>query len=73
MSTLPSENLERRAVEQRERIHRTTLELVAKIDQAKQQLSLEHHVREHFGLVSLIGCSLSAVAGYWFGSVFEHR
>jgi len=80
MNSLPSspqsrspEVLEQRAVEQRERIHRTALELISKVDHAKQQLSLEHQVREHFGLASLIGCSLSVVAGYWFGSVFERR
>lgn len=75
MSTMPSspESLEHRAVEQRERLHRTALELISKVDHARQQLSLEHNVRQHFGLASLIGCSLSVVAGYWFGSVFARR
>lgn len=75
MNTVPSspETLEQRAVAQRERIHRTALELISKVDHAKQQLSLEHNVREHLGLVSLIGCSLSLAAGYWFGSIFERR
>ena len=75
MNTLPSspENLEQRAIQQRERIHRTALELISKVDHARHQLSLEHHVREHFGLASLIGCSLSVVAGFWFGSVFARR
>ena len=75
MNTVPSspEMLEQRAAEQRERIHRTALELISKVDHAKQQLSIDHNVREHFGLASLIGCSLSVVGGYWFGSMFERR
>ena len=75
MNTMPSSpvTLEQRAVAQRERIHRTALELISKVDHARQQLSLEHQVRQHSGLASLIGCSLSIVAGYWLGSAFERR
>ena len=41
MSASPSpERLEIRALQQRERIHRTALELISKVDDAKQRLTL---------------------------------
>ena len=71
MSASPSPDaLEQRAAEQRERIHQTALEL---IDEAKQQLSLEHHLRRHFGGASLISCSLALLFGYAVADLFRRH
>jgi hypothetical protein len=60
MSASPSpERLEIRALQQRERIHRTALELISKVDDAKQRLTLSYKVRAHFAVTSLIAVSLS--------------
>jgi hypothetical protein len=66
MSAIPSspEGLEQRAREQRERIHRTTLELISKVDEAKQKLTLSHNVRTHFLASALIAGAASLIAGY---------
>ena len=42
------EKLEVQAHAQRERIHRTALELISKVDDAKQRLTLSYNVRAHF-------------------------
>lgn len=74
MSALPSSDiLEKQAAEQRERIHHTALELISKVDEAKQKLSLEHNVRKHFLFVTMIACSLAFLSGYVFGELFAGR
>ena len=74
MNASPSpEVLEQQAAEQRNRIHHTALELISKVDEAKQQLSLEHNVRKYFFAVSLIACSLAFLSGYVFGELFASR
>lgn len=67
------ERLEIRALQQRDRIHRTTLELMSKVDHARQQLSLTYNVREHFAVVSIIAAALSFFCGYAVGAAFGQR
>lgn len=66
MSAVPSspESLEQRAREQRQQIHRTALELVSKVEEAREKLTLSHNVRKHFLVSSLITAAVSLVAGY---------
>lgn len=74
MNAYPSpEVLEKQAAEQRDRIHHTALELVSKVDKARQQLSLEHNVRKYFLAASLIACSLAFLSGYVIGELFASR
>lgn len=74
MNASPSpEFLEQQAAEQRGRIHHTALELMSKVDDAKQRLSLEHNVRKYFLAVSLIACSVAFLTGYVFGELFATR
>jgi len=74
MSAYPSpEVLEKQAAEQRARIHHTALELISKVDQAKQQLSLEYNARKYFVAISLIACSLAFLSGCVFGELFARR
>lgn len=74
MNASPSpEFLEQQAAQQRDRIHHTALELMSKVDDAKERLSLEHNVRKYFLTVSLIACSLAFLSGYVFGELFATR
>ena len=74
MSASPSpERLEIRALQQRERIHRTALELISKVDDAKQRLTLSYNVRAHFAVTSLIAVSLSFLCGYAVAGMFTER
>jgi len=74
MKASPSpEFLEQQAAGQRDRIHHTALELISKVDEAKQRLSVEHNVRKYFLAVSLIACSLAFLSGYVFGELFATR
>jgi hypothetical protein len=74
MSASPSpERLEIRALQQRERIHRTALELISKVDDAKQRLTLSYNVRAHFAVTSLITVSVSFLCGYAVAGMFTER
>jgi hypothetical protein len=65
--------LEIRALQQRERIHRTALELISKVDDAKQRLTLSYNVRAHFAVTSLIAVSVAFLCGYAVAGVFTER
>jgi hypothetical protein len=74
MSASPSpERLEIRALQQRERIHRTALELISKVDDAKQRLTLSYNVRAHFAVTSVIAVSVSFLCGYAVAGMFTER
>ena len=70
MSTPSIENLELRAVEQRNRLHKSADELRGKVEAGREHLRLSKKAREHFlgasVLVSVIGVGL----GYSFGGMF---
>ena len=74
MSASPSpERLELRAHQQRERIHRTALELISKVDDAKQHLTLSYNVRRHFAVTSLVAIAMSLLCGYVLAGIFTER
>jgi hypothetical protein len=73
MTATSSDSLELRALMQRERIHRTAVELMGKVDEAKEQLSLQHNVRAHFGIASLIAGTITFLSGYAIGSALKGR
>ena len=68
-STSP-ERLEIRAHEQRERIHHTAMELVSKVDDAKQHLTVSYNVRRHFGITSALAVAVSFLCGYAITGMF---
>jgi hypothetical protein len=74
MSASPTpERLEIRAHQQRERIHRTALELISKVDDAKQHLTLSYNVRRHFAVTSLVTIAVSFLCGYVLAGIFTER
>jgi len=64
---LSQEYLESRAHQQREQIHRTAMELVAKVDETRQKLTLSYNLRRHFWAVAFFAAALSLVSGYALG------
>lgn len=70
MSTAPVENLELRALEQRERIQRTALELVSKVDRTKQKLNVEYMVREHLGSAVAAAGTVAFLLGFAVVGIF---
>ena len=73
MTPTSSDSLELRALVQRDRIHRTAVELMGKVDEAKEQLGISHNVREHFGITSLLAATLAFLSGYAIGSAFARH
>jgi hypothetical protein len=73
MSPEPVENLELRAVEQRNRLHRTTSELKGKIAETREHLDPSRYVREHFVGIAAAVCTLAVAAGYAVAAMFTRR
>jgi hypothetical protein len=73
MSAAPIEHLELQASQERERIHRTALELMSKVDETKQQFSAEHIVQRNFGAASVTVSLLGLLFGFVFGGAFTRR
>jgi hypothetical protein len=73
MSTAPLDNLERRALEQRNELHETVAELKNKVEMTRERLTPSHLAREQFPraswIISLVGFSL----GYGFAGLFRRR
>jgi len=73
MSTLPIENLELRALEQRNRIHKTADELKTKVAGAREKLNMSRNAREHFVGATVILSLLGFFSGYGLAGMFTHR
>jgi hypothetical protein len=73
MSAEPVENLELRAVEQRNRLHQTTSELKGKIAETREQLDPARNVREHFAGIAAASAALALLVGYGVAGMFTRR
>jgi len=73
MSAEPVENLELRAVEQRNRLHQTTSELKGKISETREQLDPARNVREHFAGVAAAAGARALLVGYGIAGMFTRR
>jgi len=62
MSTLPIENLELRALEQRNRLHKTADDLKTNLAAARQKLNKSRNAREHF-----VGAVILSLLGFFSG------
>lgn len=73
MSPEPVENLEIRAVEERQRLHQTTAELKGKIAETREQLDPATNLRKHFlGVAGTLG-AVALVIGYGVAGMFTRR
>ena len=73
MSTKPVENLELRAIEQRNEIHQTTAELKEKLADARRKYDISANLRQHFTAVAIIVSCLGLIGGYGAGGIFARR
>jgi hypothetical protein len=73
MSTQPLESLELRALEQRNRLHQDATELKEKMAAAREKLSVERNVREHFTKAALVMTIAGLLAGHGFAGMFTRR
>jgi hypothetical protein len=70
MSTSPIENLELRALAQRNRLHEQTDELRAKVGAAREKLRVAKQAREHFLGASVLASVIGLGLGYGFTGMF---
>jgi hypothetical protein len=73
MSTSPVDNLELRALEERNRLHRTAEELKAKVATTREKLDVKRNLREHLLGASVIVSLLAFLSGYGAGGMFADR
>jgi hypothetical protein len=73
MSPEPVENLELRAIEQRNRLHQTTSELKGKISATREQLDPGRNLREHFLAAATGVAAVAALAGFAVAGMFTRR
>jgi len=73
MNASASARLEIRAHQQRDRLHRTALELIEKVDKVKQELTLPHIVSKHFVPISLVASGIAFLFGFGITSLFARR
>ena len=73
MSTLPIENLELRALEQRNRLHKTADELKTKVTAAREKLNMSKNAREHFVGATVILSLLGFFSGYGLAGMFTYH
>ena len=70
MSTLPVETLELRALEQRNRLHKTATQLRTKVSEAREKLDLSKNAREHLIGASVVVSLLGFFSGYGLAGLF---
>ena len=73
MSAQSADHLQLRALQQRDRIHHTALELISKVDHAKEKLSLSYNVRQHFAAAASVVAGIALLSGYALGTSFGKR
>ena len=73
MNAKPVENLELRAIEQRNEIHHTTAELKEKIAIARQKYDISANLRQRFIAIAIVVSCLSLIGGYGAGGIFARR
>ena len=73
MSTLPIESLELRALEQRNRLHRTIKDLKTKVAAAREKLDMTKNAREHLLGASVAVSLIAFLSGYGLAGMFTDR
>ena len=74
MSMNPVENLELRALEQRNQLHQTATELKvglnSKINSARAKFDINRNAREHFGRAAALAVAIGLASGYGIAGMF---
>lgn len=73
-SDLPVSILEKRAAEQRRRLHDSVNELKDTVrEEVRERLDLERYAGEYFWPAAGVSCLLSLMLGYSFAGIFTRR
>ncbi|MGC1373898.1 MAG: hypothetical protein WA824_17320 [Candidatus Sulfotelmatobacter sp.] len=77
MTIEPVNSLELRALEQRNRLHQTAIELKSeiqtKIDDAREKLGIRKNLSEHFTGPAILVGAVALLCGYGIAGVFTQR
>jgi MFS-type transporter involved in bile tolerance (Atg22 family) len=73
MSTKPVEDLQLRALEQRNQLHHTVAELKSKVSETRERFDVRRNLHAHFGAFAGIAAALSFLTGYGVGTMFTQR
>ncbi len=73
MSPDPMEQLEIRAMQQRNELHDRANELKTKISETRERFDINRNVRRHFGAAAGIAAGVAFVAGYGIAGSFLNR
>jgi hypothetical protein len=73
MSAQPVENLQLRAIEQRNNLHQTTVELKRKISATREQFDIKRNVRDHFAGIAAVVTAVALLSGYGIGMKLMQR
>jgi uncharacterized protein YeeX (DUF496 family) len=73
MSTKPVQDLQLRALEQRNQLHRTVEELKSKVSETRERFDIQRNLREHFAAAAAIAAGVTFLVGYGVGNMFTQR
>jgi hypothetical protein len=73
MSTPPIENLEARAIEERQMLHERASELRGKVKSTRDKLDIRNNVRERFATISVVAAAIGLLSGYASAGLFTRR
>ena len=73
MSTPPVDNLELRALEERNRLHQTATELRTKIAAVREKVNPVNNARTHFRGVAAVVTAIGLAVGYSFAGIFTRH
>ena len=73
-ANLPAETLERRAAEQRQRIHESVGELKTTLEETiREKLDVRSYAREHFGALAAGASFFAFIAGFGIAGMFTRH
>jgi hypothetical protein len=73
MSTSSVDTLELRALEERNRLHRTAEELKTKVAITREKFDMKRNARQHFLGASIVVSALAFLWGYGLGGILTDR
>jgi hypothetical protein len=73
MNALPLENLELRALEERNHLHDRATELKGKINETRDKLDPRNIAREHFLSMAIVTGAVSLICGYTTAGLFTRE
>ncbi|MCU1299804.1 MAG: hypothetical protein JWQ87_88 [Candidatus Sulfotelmatobacter sp.] len=73
MNTSSLDNLELRALEQRNHLHHTATELKTQITAVREKMNVARNAREHLIGATMIVAAFSLLSGYGFAGMFTRN